>query len=85
MYFVLDTFSVHGHDQPMTLALAPLKSYTVHVRWQHPAHDERNGFSYSFTARSKAQACRYARRQFRDDGQVGRAFFTATEVQSQDL
>lgn len=58
-------------------APAPLLGYIVSVRFQHPAHDERNGFQYVFTARSKAQACRYARRQFRDDGHVGRAFFTA--------
>lgn len=51
--------------------------YRVHVTFQYPAWDERDGFDYEVSARSKAQANKHARNRFADDGHTGRAFFRA--------
>lgn len=56
-----------------------LKRYEVHMTFRNPAWDEKNGYHYSVTARSKAEACKRARRQSEDDGHGGVRYFKATE------
>lgn len=63
------------------------KEYIVTLRFQFPAWDEKDGIECNQTARSKADAIRYARSQMRDDGHIpavgkGRATFTASEVEN---
>ena len=58
-------------------------TYKVTLRFQYPAHDERDGIPFEFEAKSKSQAIRYARRQAENDGHLcggkGRVTFTARE------
>ena len=60
-----------------------MNAYIVTLRFQFPAHDERNGIPYDITARTKADAIRDARRQADRDGHLcggkGRVTFTAVE------
>lgn len=61
------------------------KQYTVTVRFQHPAWDEKDGIKYEVIARTKAEANKQVRRRAYDDGHtVGRkATFTATPSQDE--
>ena len=46
--------------------------FTVIIRFQFPAYDERNGIHYEgIEASSKAEAIRKVRRQAHDDGHTG--------------
>jgi len=60
-----------------------MKTYTVTMRFQYPAHDERDGIPFEVQADSKAEAVRIARRQAERDGHTGtgkgRYTFTARE------
>jgi len=62
----------------------PYKNYTVTMRFQFPAWDERDGISYDEQARSKSDAVKHARRQAERDGHLcggkGRVAFKAQEV-----
>lgn len=55
--------------------------YTVTLRFQFPAHDERDGIPFEVQARSKADAIKQARRQADHDGHLcggkGRVSFKA--------
>lgn len=57
--------------------------YTVTLRFQYPAWDEKNGIPYTVEANTKAEAIQRARRQADNDGHLcggkGRVTFTATE------
>jgi len=57
------------------------KQYKVHLRFQHPAWDEVNGYDYFVQALSKAQAVKFARSKAYADGHtIGkRVYFTASE------
>ena len=55
------------------------KKYTVHVTWKHPAWDEKDGADLEIEARSKAEACKYARNEMRRRGHLGAMYFSATE------
>lgn len=72
--------TLHHRSSKVTEA----KAYTVTVRKQHPAWDERDGFTVQVVAKSKSEAIKRARRQMEDAGHVGagcgRATFTAREV-----
>lgn len=63
-----------------------MKTYTVTLRYQHPAWDEKNGIPYEVTAKTKADAIKKARKQAESDGNTGwgaskgRTTFTATEA-----
>ncbi len=74
-----------GVEKMTTTATKEYKTYKVHVAKQFPAWDEKDGFDLEFSATSKSQAIRYARRQMNDDGHtghgMGRAFFTATVME----
>ena len=39
---------------PAKAAKAPLKCFSVHMRFQFPAHDERKGYYYHVTGATKA-------------------------------
>lgn len=61
------------------------KTYTVTLRFQFPAHDERDGLTYQEDARNKAEAISSARTRARNDGHTGvggkgRVTFTAKET-----
>lgn len=56
----------------------PLIEYSVLMTFQHPAWDERNGYTYTTFATSKAQAVRNARRMAEAEGHTGVRYFTAT-------
>ena len=56
------------------------KKYVVHVTWRDPAWDEKDGADIETEARSKADACKYVRRQMRDGGHTGVMYFKATEI-----
>lgn len=88
---------VDGYDAPevrgtldqveIALGLRPRKigsTYTVTLRFQYPAWDEKDGIVYEIEARTKAEAIRYARSQARNDGHTqtgkGRYTFTAEEA-----
>lgn len=63
------------------------QEYTVTLRFQYPAWDEKNGIPFTVTAKTKAEAIQQARRQAFNDGHLcggkGRVTFTATtEAQS---
>lgn len=60
-----------------------LNGYTVTMRFQHPAWDEKNGIEYDVTAKSKQDACASARRRAYDDGHTGRRYFTAVKKEQQ--
>lgn len=62
---------------------AEWKKYVVHVTWRDPAWDEKDGADIETEARSKADACKYVRRQMRDGGHTGVMYFKATEVPSE--
>lgn len=59
----------------------PFTHYTVTMRFQFPAHDERDGIPFDTEARSKSEAVKYARRQAEHDGHLcggkGRVTFKA--------
>lgn len=62
-----------------------MKAYTVTLRFQFPAWDEREGIPYAIEADSKREAIGFARRYAARDGHTpatgkGRATFTAEEV-----
>lgn len=42
--------------------------FLVTLRFQYPAWDEKDGIVYRISAKDRAQAIRYARRQASDDG-----------------
>jgi hypothetical protein len=49
-----------------------MKIYTVTLRFQYPAWDERNGLTYEgIEAKTKADAIKQARRQAEYDGNAG--------------
>jgi hypothetical protein len=62
------------------------KTFEVTVRFQHPAHDERDGVALGeFIASNKTAAIKAARRQADHDGHLsgstkGLAWFRAVEV-----
>lgn len=60
-----------------------MTTYTVTLRWQHPAWDERSGIPFEVEAKSKRDAIAAARKQADRDGHLmtgkGRATFTADE------
>ncbi len=60
--------------------MEPLKDYTVHVTFAHPAWDEKDGLDIDVTARTKRDACKSARRKMSDAGHLGRMSFKATET-----
>lgn len=45
-----------------------MQPYLVTLRFQYPAHDERNGITFEITAASKSEAIARARQQARRDG-----------------
>jgi hypothetical protein len=59
--------------------------YTVTLRFQYPAWDEKDGITYSdILARSKSEAVKFARQDMRRDGHLpasgkGLTWVTATE------
>jgi hypothetical protein len=59
------------------------KTYTVTLRFQFPAWDEREGIPFEVTARTKADAIKQARRQADYGGHLcgghGRVSFKAVE------
>lgn len=59
------------------------QEYTVTLRFQYPAWDEKNGIPYTVTAKSKSEAIESARRQAYNDGHLcggkGRVTFKATQ------
>ena len=55
-------------------------TYRVHVTFLNPAWNEREGFDITVTARDKATAIRYARREAADAGHTGRLTFKAHEI-----
>ena len=62
-----------------------MRNFTVLLKSQYPAYDERNGIRYHVEADTKADAIRRARRQARDDrhtgfGGKGRVSFMVAEV-----
>lgn len=61
-----------------------MKSYAVHVTFKYPAWDERDGLHLLVSARTKADAIKYARRQVRNDGHTGVLYFKAIEVEERD-
>lgn len=60
---------------------ADVTSFTVTLRYQHPAHDQRDGITWDIEAGSKAEAIRKARKIAERDGyywaKQGRMTFTA--------
>ena len=58
--------------------------YTVTLRFQHPAWDEKDGIHYDVSAGSKREANRKARKQAELDGHLGKNrglyWFKATEM-----
>ena len=58
--------------------------YTVTMRFQHPAWDEKNGIPFEVQASSKSEAIAEARKQAERDGHTGggkgRYAFKAIEV-----
>jgi len=55
--------------------------YRVTIRFQYPAHDERNGITYYIDAASKSEAAKRARYQATRDGHLpsgGRGRVTVT-------
>jgi hypothetical protein len=63
-----------------------MASYTVTLRFQHPAWDEKDGIPFEVTAANKREAITKARKQALYDGHtfgagsgVGRYWFTAVE------
>lgn len=91
---------VDGYDAPevrgtleavetaLGLRAAPVaktgNTYSVTLRFQCPAWDEKDGIVYEVEARTKAEAISYARSQARNDGHAqtgkGRYTFTAEEA-----
>lgn len=85
----------NGYDQPEVIGtLAEVEAalglrtvdqtYTVTIRFQHPAWDEVNGIAYTdISARSKSEAIAIVRNKARNDGHTGtgkgRYTFTAEE------
>lgn len=62
-----------------------MNTYRVTIRFQFPAWNERDGIPYTMTAKSKAKAISYVRRQARDDGHIpaigkGRVTISAKEM-----
>ena len=66
-----------------TSAKSEYKPYTVTMRFQFPAWDEKDGIPFEVTARSKSEAVKYARNQADHDGHLaggkGRVSFKAVE------
>jgi hypothetical protein len=64
-------------------ARKPLDTYTVHVTFQYPAWDEKDGFTYEVQATSKSEANKRARTLAERDGHAvtgrGRVYFKATK------
>ncbi len=62
-----------------------MKNYTVTLRFQFPAWDEKDGIQFEEQAETKSQAIRYARRQADTCGHLcggkGRASFKAVEAE----
>jgi hypothetical protein len=58
-----------------------MENYKVHVRFKHPAWDERDGYCVYVESRSKSDAIKSARRQMRDAGHGGVKYFTATKTE----
>jgi hypothetical protein len=62
-----------------------MNGYIVTLRFQFPAHDERDGIPFEQVAKSKADAIRYARREADNAGHLcggkGRVSFKAVEVE----
>jgi hypothetical protein len=59
------------------------KNYTVTLRFQFPAWDEKDGYTYEVLGKSKSDAIKSAKRLAEDDGHTcgkGRRTFTAQEV-----
>lgn len=48
-----------------------IKNFAVHVRFQFPAWNEKDGYTMVVSARSKKEATRIARREWSDDGTIG--------------
>lgn len=63
------------------------QDYTVTLRFQYPAHDERDGIPFEVNARSKSEAVKDARRQADRDGHLcggkGRVTFKAELTNNQ--
>lgn len=61
------------------------REYTVTMRFQYPAWDEKDGIQYPIRAASKSDACAAARRQAYNDGHLcggkGRVTFSAKEAE----
>lgn len=57
-------------------------TFTVLMTWQYPAWNERDGATYTVTARTKAEAVKRARRIAEDHGHTGRRYFKATRADS---
>lgn len=57
-----------------------MKKYQVLMLFRYPAWDEKNGYTYEVTAKSKTEACKFARRNSENDGHSGARYFTATEL-----
>lgn len=59
------------------------KNFTVTMRFQFPAWDEKDGIAFELQAKSKAEAIKHARRLADHDGHLcggkGRVSFKATE------
>lgn len=56
------------------------KTYEVKATPKFAAWDERNGWTITVRARTKAEAIKDARREIRDAGHMGQITFRATEV-----
>lgn len=65
-----------------------MTTYTVTLRFQYPAWDERDGIPYEVSAASKSKAIARARTQAERDGHIrpccgkGRYTFTAREIEA---
>lgn len=61
------------------------KEYSVTIIKRHPTRGEEGGLKYTTTAKNRAQAIRYIRRQATDDGHIGqgqgRYTIFATEIE----
>ncbi len=63
------------------------KQYQVTIKKQHPAHDERDGLVYDdVSAKDKAQAIRFIRRQAEGDGHIGsgQGRYTITAIETSE-
>jgi len=58
-----------------------MKKYQVLMTFKNPAWDEKNGYLYEVNAKSKSEACKYARKESEYQGHCGVRYFSAKEME----